>query len=80
MGYFPNGTSNDIYRERYCDQCFHDRNGDCPIVFLHLMHNYDECNKQHSFLHALIPRDKDGCNEQCKLFVPRDAVGKETAP
>jgi hypothetical protein len=78
MGYFPNGTANDIYREKYCNQCFHDRNGDCPIVLLHLVHNYDECNNEHSFLHALIPRNKTDCdNEECKLFVPNERVRPE---
>lgn len=75
MGYFPNGTSNDIYRQRYCDTCYHDIKGDCPIVLLHLVHNYDECNKPTSFLHALIPRDKEtGENKMCSLYVPRNAV------
>lgn len=75
MGYFPNGTSNEIYRERYCSGCYHDVRGDCPIMLLHLVHNYEECNKEHSFLHALIPRDKEtGDNRMCKLYVPSKAV------
>ena len=39
---------------------------------LHLIHNYDQCNKPHTFLDDLIPKTKDGLgNEQCKMFVDR---------
>lgn len=44
--------------------------------FLHLMHNYQECNKPESFLHVLIPRSKDKLgNEQCAMF-----LGKASTP
>lgn len=71
MAYFSNGTEGDLYFERYCSRCVHDRNEDCPIWALHLAHNYEECNKPGSFLHALIPRSKDGLsNEECRFFTP----------
>lgn len=74
MAYFPNGTAADIYSEQYCKRCFHDRNNDCSIILLHMVHNYEECNKEHSFLHALIPRDQNGWNKQCNFFVPKDSM------
>jgi len=60
MAYFPNGTAGDMYRERYCDKCKHDKDDKCPIWLAHLLHNYDECNNDDSILHMLIPMTKDG--------------------
>ena len=72
MAYFSNGAEGMDYRARYCDNCVHDVKCDCPIWNLHLTHNYEECNKQGSFLDALIPRSKDRLsNEQCKLFLQK---------
>jgi hypothetical protein len=76
MGYFSNGTEGEYYRLEYCAKCVHDQDADkgrgCPIWFLHLMHNYQECNKPDSFLHVLIPRSKDGRgNDGCTMFVER---------
>jgi len=71
MGYFSNGTEGVDYQNNYCSRCVHDVNSDCPIWLAHLIHNYDECNKDDSILHMLIPRSEDGLeNEQCKLFYP----------
>lgn len=69
MGYFPNGMSGAIYQEQYCVRCVHDKNNDCPIWLAHLLKNYDEHSKKDSLLHLFIPRDKDGENEQCKMFI-----------
>jgi hypothetical protein len=77
MGYFPNGTSGESYYEEYCARCIHDdpdRGVHCPIWNLHLLHNYKECNNKDSFLHVLIPRDKQGWNERCTMFVERAAM------
>lgn len=77
MAYFANGTEGLDYQERYCSRCVHDANEICPVRLLHIIHNYDECNKRDSFLHVLIPRTADGLgNEQCKLFHEREAEGK----
>jgi hypothetical protein len=71
MAYFSNGTEGMDYQHNYCNQCLHDAKQNCPVWLLHLMHNYDECNKPDSFLHVLIPRSKDGLsNEQCTMYVP----------
>lgn len=72
MGYFPNGTSSEIYQSEFCDRCRHDSDErGCPIWFLHLRDNYKECNNKESYLHTLIPRDKEGWNDQCTMFVKR---------
>lgn len=73
MAYFSNGTESADYEFKYCEQCVHfnDDSGGCPVMLLHLLHNYRECNKSDSFLDVLIPRSKDGLdNEQCKMFHP----------
>lgn len=77
MGYFSNGTEGDLYYEAYCSRCIFDRNHDCPIWALHLLHNSDECNKPGSFLHRLIPRKKPPQygNEECKFFMPLSSIG-----
>lgn len=67
MGYFPNGTSGEIFYEQHCSKCHHDINEDCPVWLAHLMSNYDECNKPESILHLLIPKDCSKCN----MFIPR---------
>lgn len=72
MGYFPNGTDAEIYKEAYCYQCVNwkdDGNGfGCAIMDIHFVSNYDECNNKNSILHILIPRDKDGSNKECRMF------------
>jgi hypothetical protein len=77
MGYFSNGTEDECYFEQYCSRCIHnDPDKGCNVWFLHMLHNYEECNKKDSFLHVLIPRSKDGLsNEQCSMFVPAPSMG-----
>lgn len=67
MGYFPNGTSAEIFQERHCSKCHHDIDQNCPVFFAHLVHNYAECNNDESILHLLIPKDCSKCN----MFIPR---------
>ena len=72
MGYFSNGTEGMMYEERYCDRCIHQGPIDgpgCAVMLAHNLFNYKECNKKDSILHLLIPRSKDGWNEQCSMFV-----------
>ena len=75
MGYFPNGSSGSDYQAKWCERCIHDnpeKDIYCPIWTLHLIHNYEECNKPNSFLHTLIPLSKDKLgNERCTMFVER---------
>lgn len=74
MGYFPNGTSSEIYQARFCDHCRHmaDAEKGCAVWDAHLVHNYAECNNDESILHMLIPRDGID-NGQCAMFLPLDA-------
>jgi hypothetical protein len=80
MGYFSNGSEGMDYQEHYCakcvhdGKCVHDEKQSCPVWLLHLLHNYEECNKPDSFLHVLIPRTKEG-NGQCALFLPLGGGG-----
>ena len=75
MGYFSNGTEGMDYQAAYCDRCVHGADYDCPVWNAHLDHNYEECNKPESILHTLIPRSKDGLdNEQCRMFLAAPVV------
>ena len=70
MGYFANGTENMMYVDKYCERCVHElgpENG-CPCMDAHLHWNYDECNNDDSILHKMIPRNKEGFNDQCVFF------------
>lgn len=69
MGYFSNGCEGESYEAKYCRNCVHDER--CAVMLAHLLYNYDECNKKDSILHILIPRGKDGFNEQCKMFLKK---------
>ena len=75
MGYFSNGTEGSLYQEQYCSRCVHDEHNDCPVWLVHMLYNYEDADNPDSILHILIPLDKNGNNEQCKLFVkkPHDA-------
>jgi hypothetical protein len=72
MGYFSNGSEGAIYEETFCKRCVHfgpEEGPGCVIWMAHLLHNYDECNKDDSILHLLIPR-KGIENGKCNLFLP----------
>jgi len=73
MGYFSNGTEGIIYQEQYCSRCLHNNDKQaCPVIFLHFLYNYDECNNPNSFLNELIPRSADKLdNEQCRMFIAK---------
>lgn len=73
MGYFPNGTSAEIYQSTYCAHC---RNADpehlgCAVWDAHMIHNYAECTNDDSILHMLIPRDGIE-NKVCAMFLAWD--------
>jgi len=69
VGYFPNGISGLMYEERYCSKCVHESG--CAVMEAHELYNYEECNNEESILHLLIPRDENGHNRQCAMFVPK---------
>lgn len=77
MGYFPNGTSAEMYESNFCNRCVHQngptkdhegRDG-CRVMLLHLIWNYDACNG-----------GPDGSADEAKktaldLLIPRDDKG-----
>lgn len=73
MGYFSNGTEGEMYEEKYCDRCVHQKDG-CAVWHAHMIHNYEECNNENSILHLLIPRAKPAppappiFNLKCLMF------------
>ncbi len=76
MGYFSNGTAGELYEANHCSLCVHGPIARpdtlCPVWSLHLLHNYADCDKPDSMLHALIPLSEDGLgNEQCTMFIER---------
>lgn len=76
MGYFPNGTSSEIYFDQWCSKCQHmpedPEDGGCSVWLAHLLYNYDFCNEDKNPLDILIPRSEDGLsNEKCTMFFPR---------
>lgn len=77
MGYFSNGTEGEMYEARYCSRCIHGPRANpdqgCPVWLLHLVANYEECNKPDSYLNVLIPRDDSG-NKQCTMFREDEAL------
>lgn len=77
MGFFSNATEGDSYQSQFCNRCVHGRdpeNKPCMVWFLHLVSNYDGANDPEHWLHALIPRDKDGQNQECSQYVNADDV------
>jgi len=74
MGYFPNGTSHEIWAQENCNKCFLGGR-QCPIELAHLLYNYEQCKDEKSILHLLIPMTEDGlCNESCGCFIDRSWV------
>ncbi len=73
MGYFSNGSQGMDYQAKYCDKCYW---GDkaCMIWLAHMEYNYEECNKDKSFLDLFIPRTEDKLsNKKCTMLInPKD--------
>lgn len=81
MGYFSNGCQGMDYEDKYCAKCVHcpryEKGINCAVLEAHLIYNYDECNNKNSILHILIPRDKQGYNEKCRMFHPVREASRE---
>jgi len=80
MAYFANGTEIDYNMDKYCWKCVHA--GDCPILELHELWNYDACNgdlpkatpeQKAKFvaLETLWPRDG-----KCLMFIRIESESK----
>ena len=75
MGYFANGVEGDMYDALYCGRCVHYLvDYGCPCRSAHLLWNYDECNKDDSLLHKMIPREGPE-NKKC-IFFEVEAEGR----
>ena len=73
MGYFSNGEDHERYYEEFCSHCQHaSEDNACAVEQAHWLFNYSECNNKESILHILIPRDEQGYNEQCLMFIKRN--------
>lgn len=78
MGYFSNGTEGMDYFLRYCANCVHDINEDCPIWAAHLMYSHEACGKKDAaegILNMLIPlSDNHLYNKECTMFLRKPAI------
>ena len=83
MAYFPNGTSGDVYQERWCYRCVNwvedpddEGNWGCIVLDLHMAWNYEQCRKtprariMKQALEHFIP-SKDGDPQKCNMFIVR---------
>lgn len=71
MGYFSNSTEAEFYINDYCARCVHNTEHGCPVLMAHWRWAYDECNKDDSVLHKMIPRGEGGRNLECVFLCPR---------
>lgn len=75
MGYFSNGTEGALYEAKYCSGCRHNTDEGCPVMLVHLLHAYSECNKgsaAEEILNLLIPRKPGGLNDKCTMHSPTE--------
>lgn len=77
MGYFPNGTEGEAYLDKFCYRCVHLKDEDdgrgpgCPVWDLHLLLNYHRDGRNAGMLDSFIPRDEEGYNLECRMFVEK---------
>jgi hypothetical protein len=72
MGYFSNADMAESYEAKWCNQCIHQCNYDCPVWYLHFLWNYDAVGTggdktKSEALEMFIPRD-GAYNAKCKMF------------
>jgi hypothetical protein len=85
MAYFPNGATMERFQEQFCEKCVHYPGNDepecCPVWLLHACWHNDAHNggdpkatlyeqTTHRALETFIPRNPDGSNGECRMFVP----------
>jgi hypothetical protein len=75
--YFSNGTEAMLYEGQFCEKCLHysDETG-CPVLNAHWIAASDKDAKFHindsparMVLDTFIPRDADGVNQACTMFL-----------
>lgn len=78
MGYFPNGTSAEIFMDQHCAHCANNRiragteGESCPIMDAHMHGNYSQKEGEplEMVLSTLIRRK--GLDNECQMYFPRD--------
>lgn len=77
MAYFSNGTEGMDFEAMVCVNCRHsicDEDGQCPIMLIHQMFNYEQWGnaRLNQVLEILIPRDTDGFSRKCSMFLIKE--------
>jgi len=78
MGYFANATEQMMFEERICHNCQHYYQSDemCPIMFIHWIYNYEECNSKSNakaIMDMLIDNnDNDISKWKCAMFLSKE--------
>lgn len=73
MGYFPNGSSGDKFREEFCQRCVHENPDDmgCPVWNLHQDAEWLKVPRE--ALDVLIPMRAGGIHaDKCAMFIERE--------
>lgn len=74
MGYFPNGTSAEIFECKFCQHCVNHstENGEgCAVYGAHLIYNYDQHDKGQGKLKGVLDMLIDE-NDVCQMFKAQD--------
>lgn len=59
MGYFSTGTEGADWEARWCYRCVHyPEVGECPVMLLHSLWNYDQCAAANDRHEGREPQDK----------------------
>jgi hypothetical protein len=84
MGYFPNGTTIQIYMDKICESCISFRKDEgpahlpgCPILVLHMTEWGDTPERElKQIRNWFIPR-KGNKNLPCRMFIEKDLQEEE---
>ncbi len=84
MAYFSNGTEGEDWQSKNCENCWHDRNEDCPVFLIHLEYNYKQNEKTDKgktikkILNELVPNIKKGLFAgPCSMKVSTNIINGE---
>ena len=82
--FFSNATEAMFYEERYCAKCLHYGGERCPVLLAHWVcasyagaKFHDDGSPERMVLDLFIPRDKDGVNQQCEMFMMMPDEGEK---
>lgn len=69
MAYFPNGSSGEVF-DQQCSDCKLADDAPCPVLFVQMTYNYDQCHADHwklkEAMNCLV--DKDGICQMKKCI------------